>query len=219
VAVRDGALVVDDTGAVAKFRDRVGQVTFNGRLAAERGQSVYYITERCVLRLTGRGLELVEIAPGVDVERDVLARMDVAPVVSDDLRTMEAVIFRDRPMGLRDRPPVGMDERFRFDAATDTVYVNFEGLRLSTVQDADDLARELDRRFAALDRRVHVVVNYDNFDLGPDAADPFFAMVRRNEERFFRSSTRYSTSAFFRRQLGREFTEHDLYANFSEHPR
>jgi propionate CoA-transferase len=44
-------------------------------------------------------------------------------------------------------------------------------------------------------------------------------MVRSNEERFFLSSTRYSTNAFFRRQLGREFTEHDLYANFSEHPR
>jgi propionate CoA-transferase len=219
VAVRDGALVVDDTGAVAKFRDRVGQVTFNGRLAAERGQCVYYVTERCVLRLTERGLELVEVAPGVDVERDVLAHMDVVPVIGDDLCAMDAAIFRDRPMGLRDRPPVDMGERFRFDAATDTVYVNFEGLRLVTAQDADGLARELDRRFAALDRRVHVVVNYDNFDLGPDAADPFFAMVKSNEERFFLSSTRYSTNAFFRRQLGREFTEHDLYANFSEHPR
>ena len=219
VTVRDGALVVDDAGAVAKFRDRVGQVTFNGRLAVERGQRVHYVTERCVLRLTERGLELVEVAPGVDVERDVLAHMDSAPVIGDDLCAMDAAIFRDRPMGLRDRRPVGMEERFRFDAATDTVYVNFEGLRLVTAQDADDLARELDRRFSALDRRVHVVVNYDNFDLGPDAADPFFAMVRRNEERFFLSSTRYSTNAFFRRQLGRGFTEHDLYANFSDHPR
>ena len=85
--------------------------------------------------------------------------------------------------------------------------------------DADDLARELDRRFSALDRRVHVVVNDDGFDLGPDAADPFLAMVRSNEERFFVFSTRYSTNAFFRRQLGREFTAHDLYANFSERPR
>jgi propionate CoA-transferase len=63
---------------------------------------------------------------------------------------------------------------------------------------------------------VHVVVNYDNFDLGPDAADTFFAMVKRNEERFFLSSTRYSTSAFFRRQFGREFNERDIYPNFSE---
>jgi propionate CoA-transferase len=219
VAVRDGVLAVDDTGSVAKFRDRVGQVTFNGRLAAERGQSVYYVTERCVLRLTERGLELVEVAPGIDVERDVLARMDVAPVIVEDLCAMDAAIFRDRPMGLRDRRPVDMEARFRFDAATDTVYVNFEGLRLGTAQDADDLAHWLDRRFSALDRRVHVVVNYDNFDLGPAAADPFFAMVRSNEERFFLSSTRYSTNAFFRRQLGREFTEHDLYGNFSEHPR
>jgi propionate CoA-transferase len=68
-------------------------------------------------------------------------------------------------MALRDRPTVGMDERFRFDRATDTVYVNFEGLRLVTAQDADDLAAELDRRFADLGQRVHVVVNYDNFDL------------------------------------------------------
>ncbi len=217
--MRDGAHVNHDTGAVAKFRDRVGQVTFNGRLAAERGQGVHYVTERCVLRLTERGLQLVEVAPGVDVERDVLAHMDVAPDISDDLRAMDAAIFRDQLMGLRDRPPVGMEERFRLDAATDTVYVNFEGLRLVTAHDADDLARELHRRFAALDRRVHVVVNYDNFDLGPDAADPFFAMVRRNEERFFLSSTRYSTNAFLRRQFGREFTEHDLHPNFGQRPR
>ena len=88
-----------------------------------------------------------------------------------------------------------------------------------TAQDADDRARELDRRFSALDRRVHVVVNYDGFDLGPDAADPFFAVVKCNEERFLLSSTRYSTNPFFRRQLGREFTEHDLHADFSERPR
>jgi propionate CoA-transferase len=215
VAVRDGALVVDDTGSIPKFRDRVAQVTFNGRLAAERGQCVYYVTERCVLRLTDQGLELVEVAPGIDLEQDVLAHMEVRPVIGDDLCTMEAAIFRDRPMGLRDRPPVGMDERFRFDLATDTVYVNFEGLRLATAQDADVLAAELDRRFADIGRRVHVVVNYDNFDLSPDAADTFFAMVKRNEERFFLSTTRYSTSAFFRRQFGREFNKRDIYANFS----
>jgi propionate CoA-transferase len=169
-----------------------------------------------VLRLTDQGLELVEVAPGIDVERDVLAHMAVRPVLSDGLCTMEELIFRDQPMALRDRPTVGMDERFRFDRATDTVYVNFEGLRLVTAQDADGLAAELDRRFADLGQRVHVVVNYDNFDLAPDAADTFFAMVKRNEERFFITTTRYSTSAFFRRQFGREFNKRDIYANFSE---
>ncbi|MDP9410365.1 MAG: acyl CoA:acetate/3-ketoacid CoA transferase, partial [Actinomycetota bacterium] len=194
----------------------VSQVTFNGRRAAERGQTVYYVTERCVLRLTGHGLELVEVAPGLDVERDVLAHMDFRPIVAADLRTMDAAICRNGLMGLKDRPPVSMDERVRFDVASNSVYVNFEGLRLLTVEDVHELAQELDKRFAALGRQVHVVVNYDNFFLSTDAAEEFFAMVRRNEERFFLSSTRYSTNAFFRRQLGRKFTEHDLYANFSE---
>ncbi|MCV2489041.1 hypothetical protein OF117_06670 [Geodermatophilus sp. YIM 151500] len=66
---------------------------------------------------------------------------------------------------------------------------------------------------------MHVVVNYDDLDLGPDAADPFCAMVRSNEERFFLSSTRCSTNAFLRRRLGREFTVNDLDAGFGEHPR
>ena len=50
--------------------------TFAGRLAAERGQPVLYVTERCVLRLSREGLELIEVAPGVDIQRDILARMD-----------------------------------------------------------------------------------------------------------------------------------------------
>ena len=65
-----------------------------------------------------------------------------------------------------------------------------------------------------------MVVNYDHFTLGDDAADAFFAMVRQNTERYFLSSTRYSTNAFYRRQLGRRFTDehlqHRIYGNFSE---
>jgi propionate CoA-transferase len=214
VAVRDGELCVDDTGATPKFRSHVGQVTFNGRLAAERGQAVHYVTERCVLRLTERGVELVEVAPGVDVERDVLAHMEFQPAVSDDLCTMDPAIFREGLLGLRDQAPLSMDERVRYDSECNTVYVNFEGLRVTTPEDARRLAADLDARFAALGQRVHVVVNYDNFELGPDATDEFFAMVRHNHDRYFLSSTRYSTNAFYRRQLGRDFTAHDLYGNF-----
>ncbi|MDP9394982.1 MAG: acyl CoA:acetate/3-ketoacid CoA transferase [Actinomycetota bacterium] len=217
VSVSDGRVHVDDRAAVAKFRSRVGQVTFNGRRAAARGQEVHYVTERCVFRLReAGGLELVEVAPGIDVERDVLAHMEFRPAVAEDLAIMDVAIFRDAVMGLRDRPPVSMDERFRYDAAHETVYVNFEGLRLLTVDDARALADELDKRFAELARRVHVVVNYDNFHLSPEAGEEFFRMVRHNEAAYFLSSSRYSTNAFFRRQLGREFAEHDLYANFSE---
>jgi propionate CoA-transferase len=219
VEVRDGALRVDDTAAVGKFRSRIGQVTFNARLAAERGQPVYYVTERCVLRLAESGLELVEVAPGIDVERDVLAHMEFRPAISDDVPTMPPAVFCDAPMGLHLRTPLSMDERFRYDASSETAYINFEGLRLGTLEDAKELARELESGFVRIGRQVHVIVNYDNFELSPSAADEFFAMVSRNEARFFLSSTRYSTNAFLRRQFGRQFRDHHLYANFSENRR
>ncbi|MDP9435739.1 MAG: acyl CoA:acetate/3-ketoacid CoA transferase [Actinomycetota bacterium] len=219
VQVADGGLRIVEPG-VAKVVERVSQVTFNGPRAVARGQAVHYITERCVFRLTEDGLELVEVAPGVDVERDVLALLPFAPRVADRLERMPAAVFSAARMGLRDRPPVSMDERFVHDPDDDVAYVNFEGLRVVTEDDARTLAAFLDSRFSALGRRVDVVVNYDNFTLSDEAAEAFFDMVRRNTERYYLSSTRYSTNAFFRRQLGRQFTEkslHDrIYGNFSE---
>jgi propionate CoA-transferase len=98
--------------------------------------------------------------------------------------------------------------------------VNFEGLRIQTLADATALADFLDKRYTEIGQRFNVVVNYDNFSLGPDASEAFFTMVRRNDERYFLSSTRYSTNAFFRRQMGRQFEDaqlqHQIYANFSE---
>ena len=78
----------------------VREISFNGRLARERGQQVRYITERAVFALEADGLVLIEVAPGIDVERDVLARMGFRPRVADDLRTMDRAALRDGPMGL-----------------------------------------------------------------------------------------------------------------------
>ncbi|MES9886126.1 MAG: acyl CoA:acetate/3-ketoacid CoA transferase [Candidatus Sedimenticola sp. 6PFRAG1] len=100
VSTGDGKLTIENEGVSRKFVEQVGHLTFNGGYGCERGQQVFYITERAVFRLTPKGVVLVEIAPGIDLERDILAQMDFAPVVSDELRPMDERIFRDEPMGL-----------------------------------------------------------------------------------------------------------------------
>src|SRR5205823_4653719 len=103
VGVEDGKLRILQEGKARKFVPEVEHRTFSGAYAWKRKQSVTYITERCVFRLGEQGLELTEIAPGIDLERDIFAQMDFRPVVSKHLRTMDDAIFRDAPMGLRDR--------------------------------------------------------------------------------------------------------------------
>jgi propionate CoA-transferase len=100
VRVDDGRLVIASEGKHRKFVERVEQITYSGPVARERGQSVMYVTERAVFRLGATGLELVEVAPGIDPERDVLAHAGGAIEVSDYLREMPAAIFEDRGMGL-----------------------------------------------------------------------------------------------------------------------
>jgi propionate CoA-transferase len=101
IRIEDGRLRIVQDGALRKFVAEVEQRTFAGRLAAERGQPVLYVTERCVFQLTLDGLELIEIAPGVDLERDILARMDFMPIVRQPA-LMDARLFRAQTMGLRD---------------------------------------------------------------------------------------------------------------------
>ena len=83
---------------VNKFVDKIDHLTFNGRYAAERGQKVYYITERGVFRLTLDGIELIEIAPGLDLQRDLLDQMGFRPLISDNLTTADPRLYRQGPM-------------------------------------------------------------------------------------------------------------------------
>lgn len=103
VGIGDGRLVIEQEGRARKFVGSVSQISFNGELAAEKGQQVRYVTERAVFDLTPEGLALVEIAPGIDLERDVLALMEFEPKVSESLALMDARLFHEDPMGLAAR--------------------------------------------------------------------------------------------------------------------
>ena len=100
VAVGDGRLTIRQEGKVKKFIAQVEQVTFNGHDAALRQQNVTFITERAVFKLRADGLELVEVAPGVDLQRDVLDHMDFMPIVRD-VKTMDPALFQPAWGGLK----------------------------------------------------------------------------------------------------------------------
>lgn len=100
VEIAEGHLKILREGTGVKFVDRVQQITFSADYAARTGQEVMYITERAVFRLSKDGPVLTEIAPGIDLERDVLAHMAFRPVIAPDLKEMDPRIFRAEPMGL-----------------------------------------------------------------------------------------------------------------------
>ena len=98
--LRDGTLRIVKDSSRLKFVKKVEQVSFSGKDAVRTGKKVTFITERGVFRLTGHGLELVEIAPGIDLERDILQKMEFVPKISENLKQMDARIFQPQKLNL-----------------------------------------------------------------------------------------------------------------------
>lgn len=101
VSMEGGKLSIIQEGKIKKFLRQVEQVTFSGPYGAERRQEVLYITERAVFRLTGQGLVLTEIAPGIDLDRDILGQMDFKPQIAETLKEMDPRIFKAGMMGIK----------------------------------------------------------------------------------------------------------------------
>lgn len=218
-----GRLHIDHEGGARKFVREVEHRTFSGAEALRRGQRVLYVTERCVFQLVAawgeageaqrtdgadgatplRGeLELIELAPGIDLQRDVLAHMAFVPRISPDLRPMEARLFLDEPLGLREqllnRP---LAQRYELDHARRVLHIDFSGLQVNApdvISAIDATARAL---LVPLGERVDVVVNYDHFGIAPELLDEYSAMVRRLAAEFYGRVTRYGTTGFLKSRL------------------
>ena len=202
VAVEKGSLRIARDGDVAKFVTEVEHRTFSGRYAVQRGQPVLYVTERCVFKLTPDGLELIEVAPGIDIDRDILARMEFRPIVRNPI-LMDKRIFSTGPMGLRDqllRMPI--EQRFTYHPGDNLFFVNLEGHRVHDHKDIEEMRRIVESKLEPLSRKVYAIVNYDNFEILPDVIDEYSAMVRDLVDRFYSGVTRYTTSSFLRAKLG-----------------
>jgi propionate CoA-transferase len=102
--IEDGRLTIDQEGKVAKIVEQVDQVSFAGARAIRQGQEVTYVTERCVMRLTADGLVVTEVAPGVDIRRDILEQARAPLIIAPDVAAMPAALFRPKPFGLAPEP-------------------------------------------------------------------------------------------------------------------
>ena len=216
VAIEDGKVRILKEGRNRKFVKQVEQITFNGAYAAETGQQVLYVTERCVFRRTSEGLELVEVAPGIDLARDILAHMDFKPIVKKP-RAMDARIFSEEPMQLEETLlGLGLAERVSYDAERNTLFLNLEGMRIRTRDDVDRVRRVVEERVQAIGQKVALIVNYDDVVIDPAIADTYAAMVRYMEMHYYTTSTRYTTSAFLRLKLGEALTRRKVAAHIFE---
>ena len=203
VAFEQGRLRIVREGDVPKFVDAVEQRTYSGRHAWQRGQPALYITERCVFQLCDEGLELIEIAPGIALQRDILAHMSFRPVVKNAPRLMDARIFAAGPMGLReDMLSLPLDRRFGFDPAQDVFFANFEGCTVRCSADVQQIRAALEARLAPLGPKVRAIVDYDNFSVLPDVLNEYLDMASDVADRHYASVTRYTTSAYLRTKLG-----------------
>ncbi len=210
VRVENGRLHIVREGRMRKFVKAVEHRTFSGREACRRQQRVLYVTERCVFRLINAGgqgaLELIEIAPGIDLQRDVLAQMDFVPVISPDLKLMDSLLFATGRMGLRDRLlATPLAQRFELDREQRVLYINCEGLAIDSLRDIVDVEQMIEGLLAPVvqspAQRVAVVVNYDSFTILPTLVDAYSAMVKRLTARYYSRVTRYGSGGFLKARL------------------
>ncbi|WP_027243283.1 acyl CoA:acetate/3-ketoacid CoA transferase [Leisingera daeponensis] len=216
VAVDNGELRIVQEGRNKKFVRLIEQITFSGPYASQRSQPVLYVTERCVLQLTPKGLELIEIAPGIDLQRDILDQMEFRPII-ENVALMDARIFREEPMGLmNDLLNLNLSERVTYDAARHTMFLNLEGWSVRKKQDAEDLSRVLQDAFARSGRDVNMVMNQNGFRIAEDLQDDYAALVGEKLEANSASIAHYTTSAFMRLKMQGELASRSVQPHIFE---
>ena len=144
----------------------------------------------------------MEVAPGIDLERDILALMDFRPIVADP-KPMDERLFRAAGMGLEamllDRP---LADRFAFDPARAILFIDFAGYRVQYMAQVEAVREQVRSLVEPLGRKVAAVIDYDGCTIDPTIAEAWFDMARDVQSRFYDKASRYTTSAFMRLKLG-----------------
>lgn len=195
VRVEDGRLAILREGKIRKFVQQVEHRTFSGAYALRRRQPVLYVTERCVFRLTADGLELVEVAPGIDVKRDILDLMEFRPIVRQP-QVMDAALFRDQTMDLRRRlAAVPLADRFTYDVKLRMLFIDLRNLSVTSAEVCHEIWIEVERLVRPLGHPVCAIVNDKNIRIEPAAIDDYRRLLQALDQLFTLGVTRYGLSS------------------------
>lgn len=214
ISVKDGKLNIDQEGKAKKFVQQVQQITFAGKIAAQGPQEIFYVTERAVFKLVNGQVELIEVAPGIDIEKDVLAQMDFRPVMSN-VKQMDARIFREEPMGIHKAFLMrALERRIQYDAASNTLHLNFSGLEVTDVEDCELIRDVATARCVAAGKKVNAIVNYDAFSISEDLIDKYLDITGPVIRNYYANTTRFTSSDEMRSKLVERFQQHKLVPAF-----
>lgn len=210
VEIHYGKLKIVKEGKARKFVNNVEQITFSGPYASRKSQPVIYVTERCVFQLTPGGLELIEVAPGIDIEKHILPHMDFKPIINKPM-PMDRRIFVDEPMELlSELLNLKLSERVSYDSDRNILFVNLEGWSVRKKSDIDDLRKTLVAACVAAGRRVNSVVNHDGCRIAEDLYDDYAEMIQYMMDDHYLTTTRYTTSAFMRLKMQEALSKRGL---------
>jgi len=203
----DGRIKIKKEGTVKKFVENVFETTFSGDEAIRRGQKVYYVTERAVFRRCPEHnvLELVEIAPGIDLQKDVLGQMEFEPVISPNLKLMDERIFKTDKMDLLTEMFGSLESRCAYHEHDHTFFLDLFHVNLATKDDVYQFFEGLDNIMGSITStkgKFHVVVNYDGFDLRAGLEETYRKCLKTLEDKHYRSVRRFAGNAFHRAKLG-----------------
>ena len=217
--VEEGQLRINREGKVHKFVEKVQHITFSGPYNAKSGRKVLYVTERCVFELGSNGPELIEIAPGLDLQRDILAMMDFKPVIREPLKTMDGRIFQPDQMGIKDDLlTIPMEDRLSYKPDANIILINLTGYSVKKQKDIDAIRDSIERLLKPLGKKVYAVVNYDQFSIDPELSDAYAAMQTYMTKNYFERVSRYTTSAFLRIKLGSALEKRGMAPHIYETP-
>jgi len=210
IEVEDGRVKIIEEGKSIKFVKEVEQITFSGILAAERKQPVLYVTERCVFTVTTAGLELIEVAPGIDIERDILAHMEFTPIMKNVI-LMDERIFQNKAMKLKaDSIDAPVEKRIQLNHNKSILEINLRNYAINTKEELLYLKQHIENLCSPLEHKVDMIAWYDGFSLHSDLDVLFSDSMASLENRYYKSSIRYTRDPFIRLKFDAELAKRDI---------